>query len=107
MIIFTVYRDSQGKYKGFLCEGHAEYSESGSDIVCSAVSILTINTANAIEQFTDTCFYQDCESGHLSISFPDGCDSGAELLMDTLVLGIEGIRSSYTEYVDIIYKEVT
>ena len=34
-------------------EGHAGYAEHGSDIVCSAVTILVFNTINSIDELTD------------------------------------------------------
>ena len=43
------------QYRGFLCEGHAGYAQEGYDIICSAVSVLTVNAVNSIEQFTRGC----------------------------------------------------
>ena len=34
-------------------KGHAGYAEEGYDIICAAVSALTVNTINSIEQFTE------------------------------------------------------
>ena len=45
MISVTVYKDKNNHYTGFRCDGHAEYAEPGEDIVCSAVSVLTLNTS--------------------------------------------------------------
>ena len=41
---------------GFKLSGHAGFAEEGSDIVCSAVSMLVINTINCIEEFTEEKF---------------------------------------------------
>ena len=48
MISVTVYKDKNTHYTGFRCDCHAEYAEHGEDIVCSAVSVLTFTTCNAI-----------------------------------------------------------
>ena len=56
MISVTVYKDKNNHYTGFRCDGHAEYAEPGEDIVCSAVSVLTLNTCNAIEALTEDAF---------------------------------------------------
>ena len=54
MIHVTVYREfSKIEYIGFQTSGHAGYAPEGQDIVCAAASVLTINTINAIEQFTE------------------------------------------------------
>ncbi len=44
---------NKGSMLGFKAHGHAGFSEEGQDIVCAAVSVLTINTLNAIEKFAD------------------------------------------------------
>lgn len=38
-----------GAYYGFIEEGHADYSECGDDILCSALSAMTMLIINAIE----------------------------------------------------------
>ena len=54
MTHITIYKSSAtNRTVGFKSAGHAGYAEEGSDIICSAISVLTINTINSIEQFTD------------------------------------------------------
>lgn len=48
MIKFTFFK-RDGVYYGFEEQGHAGYAESGDDIVCSAVSAMTMLIINAIE----------------------------------------------------------
>ncbi len=48
MIKFTFFK-RDGVYYGFEEKGHAGYAESGEDIVCSAVSAMTMLIINAIE----------------------------------------------------------
>lgn len=69
MISVTVYKDKNNHYTGFRCDGHAEYAEPGEDIVCSAVSVLTLNTCNAIEALTEDAFSvgADQEQGWLTL----------------------------------------
>lgn len=105
MITATVTRDTNGIYKGFEVKGHALFEEAGRDIVCSAVSILVINTVNSIEQFTDNLFDCDNRNGIL-FKFKKDPDEKASLLMDSLVLGLEGISSNYSDYLRLEIKEV-
>ena len=56
MTHITIYKSTNGGIVGFRSAGHAGYAEEGSDIICSAVSILTFNTINSIEKFTDAKF---------------------------------------------------
>ncbi|MBE6564926.1 MAG: ribosomal-processing cysteine protease Prp [Ruminococcaceae bacterium] len=48
MIHFTFFRRG-GVFYGFEEQGHAGFAESGNDIVCSAVSAMTMLIINAIE----------------------------------------------------------
>jgi uncharacterized protein YsxB (DUF464 family) len=98
MIRFTVSRQD-GHYTGFLCEGHAGYDEFGYDIVCAAVSVLTTNAVNSIEAFTEDPFEveQREDGGYLKLIL-DGVPSGeTALLMDSLILGMQGIQEEYGE----------
>ena len=93
-----------GVYRNFNCSGHAGFAEYGNDVVCAAVSTLVINTVNAIEEFTGCCISldeNDSENGKLSISFPDGTDEKAGLLMDALLLGLKQIARDHDEYVSL------
>ena len=62
MTTVTIYQTKNGIYKGFELSGHAGYAKSGADIVCAAISMLTTNTINSIETFTDDFFsYEENE----------------------------------------------
>ncbi len=50
MIKATFYKDSEkGSFYGFNIKGHSGYAESGSDIVCAAVSSMVILFVNTID----------------------------------------------------------
>ena len=89
--------------------GHAGYADHGQDIVCSAVSVLVINTFNSIERFTDDAF--NCEAvedgGYMSMTFSDDISDRAQLLLDSMLLGLDEIQKQYgDEYISLQYKEV-
>ena len=90
--------------------GHAEYNDSGKDIVCAAASALVINAVNSIERFTDdeTSCVSDGESGEITFRFSQIPSHDAALLLDSMILGLEEIEDSsqHEEYIDIIFKEV-
>jgi hypothetical protein len=75
--------------------GHADFAEEGSDIVCAAVSVLMINTANAIEKFTDDHLTEEEGDGFLSIKLRCPPSEKAALLMNTLVLGLHSVQETY------------
>lgn len=91
--------------------GHAGYAKSGEDIVCSAVSVLTLNTVNAIEQFAEIPFRVEADEkkgGFLKILFPlEGmADHDTQLLLKTLEMGLSAIETEYNQYLTLNYKEV-
>ena len=60
-----------GKYTGLKVSGHANFDEEGKDIVCAAVSVLTLNLANSIEHFCDDDFTVDSDDGFFSLVLHD------------------------------------
>ena len=111
MIKVTLYQKDNHVYR-LHYEGHAGYAEHGSDIVCAAVSILTLNTLNAIEQFTDEPMKQLAyseEKGLIDVEFPrrksGEFEPEAELLIRTLILGLIDTKEMYGEkYIQILKK---
>ena len=83
-------------YKTFTCKGHAGYEEAGKDIVCAAVSMLVLNTANSIERFTSSRI-EGSDKGYVRWDFTGEPDDGAKLLMDSLLLGLESVEKKYGE----------
>ncbi|HIT67287.1 MAG TPA: ribosomal-processing cysteine protease Prp [Candidatus Merdisoma merdipullorum] len=106
MTAVTIYKRS-GQYAGFTIEGHAGYADEGQDIVCAAVSVLSLNTLNSIEAFTEDQFSGEEKDGFLSCSFPEALSEKAVLLLDSMVLGLTDIQRNYgTSYIRIVFKEV-
>lgn len=101
MIKADIYRNSNGDIYGFKVENH------GLDIVCAAVSILTLNTVNSIEAFTDSdfkCEYED-EGGYILCTIPyieeGGFDHDVALLFNCMLLGLKGIEQQYRKYIKV------
>ena len=106
MITVTISRNSKG-FAGFSAEGHAGYAEEGYDIICSAVSALTVNTVNSIEAFTEDALSGEQKDGFISCRFPEGLSREGELLMNSMVLGLTDIQKNYgKQYMKLIFEEV-
>lgn len=107
MIRITIYKNSSGSNVGFKTSGHAEFAEFGKDIICSAVSAITINFVNSIEAFTNDRFKIKTGDGLLKFRFQKEPGPESKLLMDSMILGLQGIQNDYkNEYIQIIFKEV-
>ena len=107
MTHITVYCRNN-TYVGFTMEGHAGYSEAGSDIVCAGVSVLAINFINSIEKFTTDEYsqFEHEDSGIIDFEFTNTISDEAELLIKSLVLGLKQIENEYKEFITLDYKEV-
>ncbi len=105
MVTARVLKDTNGIFKGFKVNGHALFDKKGKDIVCAAVSILTINTVNSLEQFTDCDFTCKSDDG-IEVVFHKQPDEKACLLMDSYLLGLEGISEEYSQYFRLMIEEV-
>ena len=107
MVTATVVKDPSG-YVSFECKGHAGYMQKGKDIVCSAISALTINTANSIMTLTGTGIDVKEKDGFISWTFTDAPDEKATLLMDSLLIGLGSVVEEYgKKYLKLEIKEVS
>ena len=110
MIKATFFKDLEGQYRAFSLLGHAGYADEGEDIVCAAVSVLSINTVNSIQAFTedevDTVV--DEENGLLTCKFTGTVSEKSQLLIDSFLLGLRGVEEEYADqnYIKIFIKEV-
>ncbi|MDF2887857.1 MAG: hypothetical protein K0R23_2242 [Lacrimispora sp.] len=112
MIRVTVFVDSEQRYTGIDMLGHAGLADDhqdGQELVCSAVSALTFNMVNSVEQFTEDSFEvnQEEETGSFQFRFTSDISSGSKLLMNSLIFGLQDIEEEYGEpYIKIRFKEV-
>lgn len=109
MVKVTVYRGKNQEVEGFCCRGHSGFAARGRDIVCAGVSVLVLNTVNSLRRFTDDAFDLDTDekSGLIRLKFRKPPSKEAKLLTDSMILGLEGIISSYGgKYVTLEFKEV-
>ncbi len=109
MTKITIFHDKNQNFIGFDCAGHAGYADAGSDIVCAGISILVQSTINAIEAYTEEGFSCEAEerSGEIRFRFTDEPEHDASLLMKSMILGLQGIQSSYGKnFLRLQFKEV-
>ena len=99
MIQAKLFLNPEGDLYGYSISGHAGFSEEGFDIICSAVSVLAINTANALETLLHLNLDSDMKDGYLKVIIPSIKNGKkikeAELLLKTFRLGLESIIESY------------
>lgn len=74
--------------------GHANTAPRGSDIVCSAVSALTLTLIRGLKDIACMSLYESVEQGNICIEWQTINDTG-KVLIDTWFLGICGIAVEY------------
>ncbi len=108
MIKVTIFKKNENAI-GIYLSGHANYAESGKDIICSAVSLLVFTTINSIELYTDCGFKLDTNEDNAFIDFmlKDNATEDALLLMRSMVLGLQMLQDTYkNDYITLEFKEV-
>ena len=99
--------DSQNNILSFQVTGHAESGPYGQDIVCAAISLLTISTINGLEEVIDMhpqVISDDTEGGFISVQKLE-IDHDSQILLKTLINGVRDVAKSYPD--NIIVEEIT
>ena len=109
MIKVTMLRH-EGDPRGFILNGHAGYAEEGSDIVCSAVTALTMAAVNGLTEAAGIQANVVDDGKTLTCTIPAGLSvqqlHDAKLLMDTYGMTLSEIRKDYKQYLKIYDREV-
>lgn len=79
---------------GIRMNGHANRSVAGQDIVCAAISALTCNLINSLEDLTDNRIRADTDSGKAAVEW-EQLDKNGRLLVDSWFLGLTAINREY------------
>ncbi len=111
MTTITVKRSESGTYREFYCMGHAgsRHFFFEKDMICAAVSVLVINTVNSLETLAKEQLHvtQNQTDGFLRCEFPEGLSEEGCLLMDSMILGLQGIVKQYgNKYLQVNIEEV-
>jgi len=110
----TIYKSSQnGDILGFKTEGHADYAEKGSDIVCASISILVVNTINAIDLYTIDKYETQVNEDLALIEFKLNpfvseihVSNEARVLLNALELGLCQVAAGNPKHLSITIEEV-
>lgn len=94
---------------GFHVSGHAGYAEHGSDIICSAVSVLSMSIANGITEVLKIQPEIDIdEDGMLKLSLRKNSEeeiSRSEVLLRTMLINMQDLEKNYTDYIKVLIDE--
>lgn len=109
MIKVKVLRNDSQEIIAFHVSGHADYDESGKDIVCAGVSAVAVGTVNAVEVLLNIELPSEMKTGLLSVKIPDISDQivskQAQLLLEAMVVMLQTIKQTYGKYISIDDKQ--
>ena len=107
----TFHKRSDGALIGYSADGHSGYARAGADIVCAAISALTQTTLNGLKNVlkAPVMFDQDDDGAFIeAILTPEATEDQvrqAQLLLVTLLEGLQAIQRGYPRNLRIIFKE--
>ena len=110
MTTVVICRDKKGSYRGFYCMGHAGYAKRGRpDILCAAISALTIGTINSLEELAGErlAVTENEQTGFLKGDFESVLQEKSGFLMDSMVFSLENLSKEYGDkYLQVKFEEV-
>lgn len=108
-MILARFKKKCGKIVSVRLSGHAESVDEGFDMVCSAVSAISLTIANGITEIIKVKPEIGLEDGFLSLNLDmltnediDKC----QILLETMLLGFKNIEINYGEYIKLVIEEV-
>ena len=94
MIVVSVRKD------GIKISGHANYAETGKDIVCAGVTALTQTLIRSLEDLTGDEIEYEISPGRVDIHYGNLSEAG-KLLVDSFFIGICQIADEFPDHVRI------
>ena len=109
MITVSVYR-TKSIINGFIVDGHSDFAEEGTDIVCAAVSILSYTALNSINLVAgiepgNINYSVDDETGFMSLRTLVNNDK-TDVIYKSFIVGIELLLEDYSDYITLKFEEV-
>ena len=91
------------KIASFKLTGHADSGDYGHDIVCAAVSVLTISTVNGLERVLHTkptVEMNEDGGGFINVTHLD-LSHDTQILLQTFLNGLLDIQERYGQYIEV------
>ena len=110
MMQVDIFRDTHGNIVKFVCDGHTDYADIGSDIVCASVSAVTHTVLNGIENVVHADFGYEQGDGYLFFVLPEDIKETERkhinILLDSMYLFFKEIEQQYPDNIQISELEV-
>lgn len=94
------------KLCGLAIDGHAQYAQTGEDIVCAGVTSAVQLTANGITEVVKADATVDVEDNLIRIRVTTGSPAAAFRMMEALRLHLEILQQQYPQNIQVTASEV-
>ena len=91
---------------GYEISGHSDFSEQGSDIVCSAVSSAAYMTANTITEVQHLNAEITVNDGFMKLNLSQQDAKTAEVILNGFLLHLNSLKEEYKEFIKVKISEV-
>ena len=81
-------------------EGHSDYGEEGTDIVCASVSSICITTVNALLSIDEDCIEYTENDGYLNIKIKKHNET-IDKLINNMINLLKELEKDYKKYIEI------
>lgn len=110
MIKIHIHRDVHKNIIGYTVQGHANAAAYGEDIVCAGISILAQTALLALHELLSIDVSYEMEDGwlycKLPMNLPKELLDKANLILNTMLIGIKGTQGMYGRYIELHDEEV-
>ncbi|WP_125709233.1 ribosomal-processing cysteine protease Prp [Companilactobacillus zhongbaensis] len=104
MIKASFHRNADKQIDSFLILGHADSGPYGQDLVCAAVSAVTIGTINNLEKLTQVhpqVVLDEVNGGHLGCQITGAVSHDTALLLENLSEILKDVADSYPDNITV------
>lgn len=115
MTKITILKNINGSIVEYEIKGHAGYGAFGKDILCASISVLSqtalisLNEVCGIEE-NNISYVVDDRKGYLKVSLPNELPNiqreKADIVLNTMEVGLRGLIDIYPDYITLRYREV-
>ena len=101
MIKINIDKDLNNFIVGYTVNGHAGFAPDGQDIICSAVSTLTMVAINGLEEHLQREVAYEIKDGYLQVELKQTPDDLTQAILATMEIGLKDIAEQYPQRVRI------
>lgn len=106
----NLYKQKNGRIVKYVISGHTDFAESGSDVLCAAISTAATMTLNAILEVAKIPVGYEVRDAYIECILPESLGESdyekCELLINSMLLALNDLKDQYEKHITITELEV-